>query len=65
MVLHPKTEPLRAVLTELDRAAPYAKLVHARQLFELTLTALSEALHTVDKLEQRVAALERFPETVS
>ena len=62
MVLHPKTEPIRLVLSDLDRAAPYAKLVHARQLAELTLTLLSESMHAIDRLEARIVALERFPE---
>ena len=64
-VLHARTEPLRELLKQLDAAPSFAKLPYARELFDQTLTLLAEMAHRVDKLEARVATLERFPETRS
>jgi hypothetical protein len=62
-IIHEKTEPLRELVREFDRAAPFAKLPYARELIDQMLTLLASTLHAVDRLEQRVAELERFPET--
>jgi hypothetical protein len=63
MVLHPKTESIRALLGELDRASPFVKFTYARKISEDMLELLAIALHEIDRLNRRVAALERFPET--
>jgi hypothetical protein len=61
-VIHAKTEPLRELVGELDKAQPFAKLAYARELIDRMLTIQAETLHAVDRLEARVATLERFPE---
>jgi hypothetical protein len=62
-VIHPKTEPLRELVALLDKApVTLVKLAYARELLDKTLTVLAETLHAVDRLETRVATLERFPE---
>jgi hypothetical protein len=65
VVLHPKTEPLRELVKQLNAAPPFAKLTFAVKIAEDTISALGEVLHAVDKLEARVATLEQFPETRS
>ncbi len=64
-VIHERTEPLRKLARELDGAAMFAKPVYVRELVDQLLTAIATECHRVDKLEARVAALERFPETRS
>lgn len=64
-VIHPRTEPLRELAKQLDTAAVFAKPVYVRELVDQLLTVLAAALHEVDRLERRVAVLERFPETRS
>lgn len=62
-VIHARTEPLRELARQLDDAPMFVKGPYARELAARTVTLLAELCHTIDKLEQRVAALERFPET--
>jgi hypothetical protein len=62
-VIHARTEPLREFAKQLDAAAVFAKPVYIRELVDQLLTAIATECHRVDKLEARVAALERFPET--
>jgi BMFP domain-containing protein YqiC len=61
-VIHPRTESLRELVAQFDKAPAFAKLPYAREFFDQSLTLLAETLHRVDKLEARVATLERFPE---
>ena len=61
-IIHPKTEPLRVLLKQLDDAPVFAKAPYVRELADRTLALLAEALHHVDRLELRVSTLERFPE---
>lgn len=61
--IHDRTEPLRKLAKELDAAAVFAKPVYVRELVDQLLTLHAQELHRVDKLEARLAALERFPET--
>jgi hypothetical protein len=61
-VIHPRTEPLRELAKQLDAAALFAKPVYVRELVDQLLTAFAEECHRADRLELRVAALERFPE---
>ena len=61
-VIHPTTEPLRELVKQFDAAPPFAKMPYARELLDQTLTTLASVLHAVDRLEARVATLERFPE---
>ena len=61
-VIHAKTEPLRELVAQFDKAPTFAKLPYAREFFDQILTVLADTLHHVDKLEKRLATLERFPE---
>jgi len=62
MVLHPKTEPLRKLLKQLDDAPLFAKAPYVRELVDRTLMLLAELLHELDHVEKRLAILEDFPE---
>jgi hypothetical protein len=61
-VIHERTEPLRELIAQFDKAPTLVKIAYAREFFDQSLTLLAELCHERDRLEQRVATLERFPE---
>jgi len=61
-VIHERVEPLRKLARQFNDAPAFAKTPYATELFDQTLTLLAELCHERDRLEQRVATLERFPE---
>jgi hypothetical protein len=50
VILHPKTEPLRELVAQLDQAPMFAKFAFARELIDRLLTIAAEQAHALDKL---------------
>lgn len=64
-VIHAKTEPLRELVAQFDKAPAFAKLPYARELMDRMLTVLAVQCHEFDRLTLRLERLERFPEVRS